>query len=201
MTVAPLAPDARPGARGAAARRLARVPRLRRVRDARARRRRLLPGVRQPARHRGGAGGGRRRGSESPGRLSRDHRGRCSGLACCCVRRRAAMILHGGVSDSPADSGSGQGSSAGPSSATASPAGRPAPALDGQAFLLAEYQRLADSFWKNEEVGEKRVNFLITLVTAVSPPPSRSREPGPAHPVEVSGSSWAPAWRCSGSGS
>ena len=34
-------------------------------------------------------------------------------------------------------------------------------------FLLAEYGHLSDSFWKNEESGEKRVNFLITLVTAV----------------------------------
>lgn len=34
-------------------------------------------------------------------------------------------------------------------------------------FLLAEYQSLTDSFWRNEESGEKRVNFFITLVTAV----------------------------------
>jgi CYTH domain len=34
-------------------------------------------------------------------------------------------------------------------------------------FLLAEYRYLADSFWRNEEGGEKRVNFFITLVTAV----------------------------------
>jgi|GEM_PF-1731308 len=34
-------------------------------------------------------------------------------------------------------------------------------------LLLADYKYLADSFWKNEEVGEKRVTFLITLVTAV----------------------------------
>ncbi|KPL26210.1 MAG: hypothetical protein AMS23_02615 [Bacteroides sp. SM1_62] len=34
-------------------------------------------------------------------------------------------------------------------------------------FLLAEYNHFAESFWRNEEVGEKRVNFFITLVTAV----------------------------------
>jgi hypothetical protein len=34
-------------------------------------------------------------------------------------------------------------------------------------FLLAEHRYFSDSFWRNEETGEKRVNFLITLVTAV----------------------------------
>ncbi len=34
-------------------------------------------------------------------------------------------------------------------------------------LLLADYQYLGDSFWKNEETGETRVKFLITLVTAV----------------------------------
>ena len=34
-------------------------------------------------------------------------------------------------------------------------------------FLLAEHKYLGDSFWKNEEVGERRLNFFITLVTAV----------------------------------
>jgi len=34
-------------------------------------------------------------------------------------------------------------------------------------FLLAEYKYLCDCFWKNEEVGEKRVQFFIMLVTAV----------------------------------
>lgn len=34
-------------------------------------------------------------------------------------------------------------------------------------FLLADYKYLCDSFWKNEETGEKRVQFFITLVTAV----------------------------------
>jgi hypothetical protein len=35
-------------------------------------------------------------------------------------------------------------------------------------FLLAEHQFLADCFWRNEEAGERRVNFLIALVTAVA---------------------------------
>ena len=34
-------------------------------------------------------------------------------------------------------------------------------------FLLEEYRTMAESFWRNEEAGERRVNFLITLVTAV----------------------------------
>jgi 8-oxo-dGTP pyrophosphatase MutT (NUDIX family) len=34
-------------------------------------------------------------------------------------------------------------------------------------LLLEDYKYLCDSFWKNEETGEKRVQFLITLVTAV----------------------------------
>ncbi len=34
-------------------------------------------------------------------------------------------------------------------------------------FLLAEYKTFSDSFWRNEETGEKRVEFFITLATAV----------------------------------
>ena len=34
-------------------------------------------------------------------------------------------------------------------------------------FLLADHKYFADSIWKNEEVGEKRLNVYITLVTAV----------------------------------
>ena len=34
-------------------------------------------------------------------------------------------------------------------------------------FLLAEQRQIQESFWRNEESGEKRVNFFITLVTAV----------------------------------
>jgi len=41
------------------------------------------------------------------------------------------------------------------------------PTEDTRAFLLAEHEHFGDSFWRNEETGEKRVNFLITLVTAV----------------------------------
>jgi len=34
-------------------------------------------------------------------------------------------------------------------------------------LLLVDYHRFIEAFWKNEEIGEKRVNFFITLVTAV----------------------------------
>jgi ADP-ribose pyrophosphatase YjhB (NUDIX family) len=34
-------------------------------------------------------------------------------------------------------------------------------------LLLADHKYLCDSFWNNEETGEKRVQFFITLVTAV----------------------------------
>ncbi|SEL93889.1 NUDIX domain-containing protein [Syntrophus gentianae] len=34
-------------------------------------------------------------------------------------------------------------------------------------LLLADLSHLQESFWKNEETGEKRVTFFITLVTAV----------------------------------
>ena len=34
-------------------------------------------------------------------------------------------------------------------------------------FLLAEYRYLTESLWRNEETGERRVNFFISLVTAV----------------------------------
>ena len=34
-------------------------------------------------------------------------------------------------------------------------------------FLLHEYGYFSESFWRNEEAGEKRVNFFVTLVTAV----------------------------------
>lgn len=39
--------------------------------------------------------------------------------------------------------------------------------MNDENLLLAEYKRYAESFWKNEEVGEKRVSFFITLVTAI----------------------------------
>ncbi len=34
-------------------------------------------------------------------------------------------------------------------------------------FLLAEYGGHREAFWKSEEIGEKRVNFFISIVTAV----------------------------------
>jgi len=34
-------------------------------------------------------------------------------------------------------------------------------------FLLAEYRYIGDSFWRNEETGEKRVSYYMTLATAV----------------------------------
>jgi hypothetical protein len=45
--------------------------------------------------------------------------------------------------------------------------------MDGQQglsvdFLLAEYQSHRDAFWHNEELGERRVDFFITLTTAVT---------------------------------
>jgi putative (di)nucleoside polyphosphate hydrolase len=39
--------------------------------------------------------------------------------------------------------------------------------MEDEKLLLAEYQFFTDSFWKNEEVGEKRVDFFITLTTAI----------------------------------
>lgn len=38
--------------------------------------------------------------------------------------------------------------------------------LDPDEFLIAEYQHFADSFWRTEELGEKRLNFFISLLTA-----------------------------------
>ena len=43
----------------------------------------------------------------------------------------------------------------------------PTTATDGvDDFLIAEYEHFADSFWRTEELGEKRLNFFISLVTA-----------------------------------
>jgi len=39
--------------------------------------------------------------------------------------------------------------------------------IDDQELLLEEYKYFTGSFWKNEEIGEKRVEFFITLTTAV----------------------------------
>jgi 8-oxo-dGTP pyrophosphatase MutT (NUDIX family) len=40
------------------------------------------------------------------------------------------------------------------------------PRLAVKEFLLAEYQNVAESFWKNEQTGETRVNWFIGIVTA-----------------------------------
>ncbi|MGB8701800.1 MAG: hypothetical protein WCD18_20485 [Thermosynechococcaceae cyanobacterium] len=34
-------------------------------------------------------------------------------------------------------------------------------------FLIADFEHFGDSFWRNEEVGEKRFNYFLTLVSAV----------------------------------
>ena len=39
--------------------------------------------------------------------------------------------------------------------------------MEDEKLLLAEYEFFTDSFWKNEELGEKRVDFFITLTTAI----------------------------------
>ena len=33
-------------------------------------------------------------------------------------------------------------------------------------FLLAEYRNIADSFWRNEQTGETRVNWFLGIITA-----------------------------------
>ena len=40
----------------------------------------------------------------------------------------------------------------------------PSSAIDD--FLIAEYEHFAESFWRTEELGEKRLNFFISLLTA-----------------------------------
>jgi len=40
------------------------------------------------------------------------------------------------------------------------------PDAESDAGLLADHKYFADSIWKNEDVGEKRLNVFITLVTA-----------------------------------
>jgi hypothetical protein len=39
--------------------------------------------------------------------------------------------------------------------------------LDAKELLLADYRYLCDSFWRNEEMGERRVTILTTIVAAV----------------------------------
>ena len=39
--------------------------------------------------------------------------------------------------------------------------------MEDEKLLLAEYQSFTEAFWKSEEIGEKRVEFFITLTTAI----------------------------------
>ena len=39
--------------------------------------------------------------------------------------------------------------------------------MDSADFILEEYKHLTDSFLRNEELGERRVNFFLTLTTTV----------------------------------
>jgi len=40
-------------------------------------------------------------------------------------------------------------------------------AMKEETWLVTEYQRFAEFLWRNEEVGERRVQFLVTLTTAI----------------------------------
>jgi putative (di)nucleoside polyphosphate hydrolase len=39
--------------------------------------------------------------------------------------------------------------------------------MEDEKTLMADYEHFSESFWRNEEVGEKRVNFFIALTTAI----------------------------------
>lgn len=39
--------------------------------------------------------------------------------------------------------------------------------MEGQDLLIADIEHFGESMWRNEEVGEKRFDFFVTLVTAV----------------------------------
>jgi putative (di)nucleoside polyphosphate hydrolase len=39
--------------------------------------------------------------------------------------------------------------------------------MERRDLLLAEYQQYSDAYWKNEEAGERRLTFFITLTTAI----------------------------------
>jgi putative (di)nucleoside polyphosphate hydrolase len=41
------------------------------------------------------------------------------------------------------------------------------PAMKSEELLLAEYEQYSEAFWKNEEGGEKRITFFISLTTAI----------------------------------
>jgi len=53
-------------------------------------------------------------------------------------------------------------------------------------FLLDELKHFGESLWRNEEVGEKRFNFFLTLVTAViSGLVALHAQEKPLYPVDV----------------
>jgi hypothetical protein len=39
--------------------------------------------------------------------------------------------------------------------------------MEAEKLLLAEYRVYSEAFWRNEEAGERRVTFFITLATAI----------------------------------
>jgi hypothetical protein len=39
--------------------------------------------------------------------------------------------------------------------------------MKSEELLLAEYEQYSEAFWKNEEGGEKRITFFISLTTAI----------------------------------
>ncbi|MBL8097933.1 MAG: RNA pyrophosphohydrolase [Anaerolineales bacterium] len=39
--------------------------------------------------------------------------------------------------------------------------------MEDEKLLLAEHKLFTDAFWKNEDIGEKRVEFFVTLTTAI----------------------------------
>ena len=40
--------------------------------------------------------------------------------------------------------------------------------MEPKDLLIADLEHFGESLWRNEEVGEKRFNFFVTLVTAVA---------------------------------
>jgi hypothetical protein len=45
---------------------------------------------------------------------------------------------------------------------------QPDPDQGAREFLLEDFRHFSESFWRNEEVGEKRFSFFVSLVTAVA---------------------------------
>jgi hypothetical protein len=39
--------------------------------------------------------------------------------------------------------------------------------IDDEKLLLAEYAHFADGIFKNEEIGERRIEFFLTIATAI----------------------------------